>query len=501
MKSKKFWMAIGSLVFVVGVIFWMQSPKTLELVILHTNDHHGYCWANEKDQGGFAKQMTLIQRARKNNYNVLLLSGGDINSGAPESDFHDAEPSFLGMNLLGFDAMAVGNHEFDKPFEILKKQEEWANFPFLSANIYDKKTGQRLFLPYIIKKVGPLKIGIIGLTTEETAYISMSSEDFEFRDPVIEAKTISEKLKPQVDLLIAVTHMGVSEEIHAYPERGRSDRELARAIPELSVIVGGHSHTLLEKPVQEGNTLILQAGEYAKYMGELHLKVSSDQKTVLSYEYEMHTLDQNILQDPKVVDFLKPYWLESRKQFDQKVGESKVFLDGERMNVRTHETNLGNWVTDIFVKRTKADCAFQNGGGIRASIEKGDITFGDIQKAFPFGNTVVVLELTGSEILEVLDRSASFPRPAGGFLHVSGMTFKIKGNRIQDLKIQGKPVSLAALYRVATNNFLALGNDGFDMLKSKSFNDTGYIISNLLLDEVRKEKVISPTVEGRIQVE
>src|SRR3989338_8176811 len=170
MKMKRYSILAVALAALASSVFFYTYNSTVQLVIVHTNDHHGYCWA-ENNVGGFSKEMTLLKKIRKENKNVLVLSAGDINSGAPESDLNRAEPSFKGMNLLQFDAMTVGNHEFDNSLAVLREQESWAQFPFLTANVYDKAAQKRLFTPYIIKEVQGLEIGIFGLTTSDTAFI------------------------------------------------------------------------------------------------------------------------------------------------------------------------------------------------------------------------------------------------------------------------------------------------------------------------------------------
>lgn len=173
-----------------------EQDKTYKITILHTNDHHGHFWRNDYGEYGLAAQKTLVDGIRKEvaaeGGSVLLLSGGDINTGVPESDLQDAEPDFRGMNLIGYDAMAVGNHEFDNPLSVLRQQEKWSKFPFLSANIYQKSTGERLFKPRALFKRGGLKIAVIGLTTDDTAKIGNPEyfTDIEFRNPAAEAKLV-----------------------------------------------------------------------------------------------------------------------------------------------------------------------------------------------------------------------------------------------------------------------------------------------------------------------
>ncbi|WP_312927644.1 metallophosphoesterase, partial [Pseudescherichia sp.] len=221
--------------------------------ILHTNDHHGHFWRSDDREYGLAAQKTLVDSVRKEvaaeGGSVLVLSGGDINTGVPESDLLDAEPDFRGMNLIGYDAMAVGNHEFDNPLEVLRQQEKWAKFPFLSANIYQKSTGERLFKPWAIFKRQDLKIGVIGLTTDDTAKIGNPEffTDIEFRKPADEAKLVIQELngldeKERPDVLIATTHMGHYDN-GEHGSNAPGDVEMARSLPagSLAMIVGGHS--------------------------------------------------------------------------------------------------------------------------------------------------------------------------------------------------------------------------------------------------------------------
>ncbi len=198
---------------------WPEEDHTYRLTILHTNDHHGRFWQNKYGEYGLAAQKTLIDSLKKEIENgggsFLLLSAGDINTGVPESDLQDAEPDFKGMNSIGYDAMAVGNHEFDKPLEVLFRQEKWAHFPMLSANIYDKKSGERLFKPYALFTEQGLKIAVIGLTTEDTARIGNPEVigDIDFHDPIAEAKMLIDGLKKseRPDIIVALTHMGYYE--------------------------------------------------------------------------------------------------------------------------------------------------------------------------------------------------------------------------------------------------------------------------------------------------
>ena len=215
-----------------------EQDKTYKITVLHTNDHHGHFWRNEYGEYGLAAQKTLVDGIRKEvaaeGGSVLLLSGGDINTGVPESDLQDAEPDFRGMNLVGYDAMAIGNHEFDNPLTVLCQQEKWAKFPLLSANIYQKSTGERLFKPWALFKRQDLKIAVIGLTTDDTAKIGNPEyfTDIEFRKPADEAKLVIQELQQteKPDIIIAATHMGHYDN-GEHGSNAPGDVEMARALP------------------------------------------------------------------------------------------------------------------------------------------------------------------------------------------------------------------------------------------------------------------------------
>ncbi len=498
MKNKRLLLGFGSIIIISALLLLLRQSAIVELVILHTNDHHGYCWSVD-NKGGLAKQLTIVKKIRNQNKNVLVLSGGDINTGYPEADIHEGEPSFRGMKLLGFDAMAVGNHEFDVSLETLRKQESWGGFPFLAANIYDKKTGQRVFKPYVIKTIGTLRVALLGLTTEETVQIAKFVDGLEFRDPIEEAKKVMPELEKDSDLIIALTHLGVTSERHT-PIRGITDYRLAAENPRIQVIVGGHSHTLLREPLKEGRTLILQAYQYAKNLGELRIKFNTLSKRIVKHTYHMHDLNEEIPEDNEMITHLNPYLEKAKAIFDQPVGENLVALNGEREEVRSRETNLGNLITDLSRQITKAHVAIQNGGGIRSSIPKGRVTYRDIRKAFPFQNTIVVVQLKGEELLEVINRAASLSRPAGGFLQVSGISFAIEKDHVKNVKVNGEPLVLEKVYSVATNDFVAGGGDGYEVLKNKPRVDTGYLLFGALKDYFEKQKRISARIEGRIVV-
>ncbi|HGM6748587.1 TPA: bifunctional UDP-sugar hydrolase/5'-nucleotidase UshA, partial [Serratia marcescens] len=299
-----------SLTLLSGAASAWEKDKTYAITILHTNDHHGHFWQNDHGEYGLGAQKTLVDGIRREvaaqGGSVLLLSGGDINTGVPESDLQDAEPDFRGMNLVGYDAMAIGNHEFDNPLSVLRQQEKWATFPLLSANIYQKSTGQRLFKPYALFDKQGIKIAVIGLTTDDTAKIGNPEyfTDMEFRVPAQEAKQVVEQLRKdeKPDVIIAATHMGHYDN-GEHGSNAPGDVEMARSLPAgyLDMIVGGHSQDPVCmagdnrkqadyvpgtpcSPDRQNGTWIVQAHEWGKYVGRADFEFRNGELKLVHYQ-------------------------------------------------------------------------------------------------------------------------------------------------------------------------------------------------------------------------
>ncbi len=432
-----------------------EQDKTYNITILHTNDHHGHFWRSEYGEYGLSAQKTLVDGIRKEvaaqGGSVLLLSGGDINTGVPESDLQDAEPDFRGMNLIGYDAMAVGNHEFDNPMSVLRQQEKWAKFPFLSANIYQKSTNQRLFKPWMIFNREGLKIAVIGLTTDDTAKIGNPEyfTDIEFRQPAAEAKLVIDELNQneKPDVIIATTHMGHYDN-GEHGSNAPGDVEMARSLPKgaLALIVGGHSQDPVcmasenKKqadyvpgtpcaPDQQNGTWIVQAHEWGKYVGRADFQFRNGEMKLVRYQLIPVNLKKKVTYDngkservlytPEIAEnaqmlsLLTPFQNKGKAQLGVKIGSTTGRLEGDRSKVRFVQTNLARVLLAAQMARTGADLAVMSGGGVRDSIEAGDITYKDVLKVQPFGNTVAYVNLTGKELLDYLTAVAQMKPDSG----------------------------------------------------------------------------------------
>ncbi|WP_435954852.1 bifunctional UDP-sugar hydrolase/5'-nucleotidase UshA [Dryocola sp. BD626] len=500
-----------------------EKDKTYNITILHTNDHHGHFWRNEYGEYGLAAQKTLVDSVRKEvaqqGGSVLLLSGGDINTGVPESDLQDAEPDFRGMNLIGYDAMAVGNHEFDNPLSVLRQQEKWAKFPLLSANIYQKSTGERLFKPWAIFKPQGIKIAVIGLTTDDTAKIGNPEffTDIEFRKPADEAKLVIQELQAneQPDVIIAATHMGHYDN-GDHGSNAPGDVEMARSLPAgaLTMIVGGHSQNPVcmvsenKKqvdyvpgtpcaPDKQNGIWIVQAHEWGKYVGRADFEFRNGEMKLVRYQLIPINLKKKITYDngeservlytpqisenQQMLSLLTPFQNKGQAQLKVKVGSVNGHLEGDRSKVRFVQTNLARVILAAQIARTSADFGVMSGGGIRDSIEAGDITYKDVLKVQPFGNTVAYVDMPGKEVTEYLTEVAKKTPDSGAYPQFANVSFVATAGGLQDLKIKGEPVDPAKNYRMATLSFNATGGDGYPAIDKKpGYVNTGFVDAEVL---------------------
>ncbi|WP_318363267.1 bifunctional UDP-sugar hydrolase/5'-nucleotidase UshA [Enterobacter sp.] len=500
-----------------------EKDKTYKITILHTNDHHGHFWRNDYREYGLAAQKTLVDGIRKEvaaeGGSVLLLSGGDINTGVPESDLQDAEPDFRGMNLIGYDAMAVGNHEFDNPLSVLRQQEKWAKFPFLSANIYQKSTNERLFKPWAIFKRQDLKIAVIGLTTDDTAKIGNPEyfTDIEFRKPAEEAKLVIQELNAneKPDILIATTHMGHYDN-GEHGSNAAGDVEMARSLPAgaLTMIVGGHSQNPVcmasenKKqvdyvpgtpcaPDRQNGIWIVQAHEWGKYVGRADFEFRNGEMKMVRYQLIPVNLKKKVTYDngdservlytpeipenAQMLSLLTPFQNKGKAQLDVKIGNVNAHLEGDRSKVRFVQTNLAHLILAAQMARTTADFAVMSGGGIRDSIEAGDITYKDVLKVQPFGNIVVYVDMSGKEVKEYLSAVAKMKPDSGAYPQFANVSFTSANGQLNDLKIKGEAVDDAKTYRMATLSFNATGGDGYPRIDEKpGYVNTGFIDAEVL---------------------
>jgi len=429
---------------------------------------------------------------------------------------------------MGLDAMALGNHEFDKSIVRLRREMKMAKFPFLSANITLKEDGSFLEKPLIKKEAGDLNVYIIGFTTCDLPNIILPSrlKKLNIQDPIEAGKKYIEKFEEN-SLIIALSHTGL------YPHRltpsGKltsikkvdknlepDDIDIAMGLPQIDVIIGGHSHTILRAPLHVGNTLIAQAGSNGEYLGRLDLII--DRGNILEYTYRLIPINEKIIEkrngrtgyvflekeipeDIKILNLVKPLLKKVEFSLIRVIGSNKRYLSKRDHYIR--EIPLGNLITDAMAKKGHCEISIQAAGGIRSDLPNGPVMIKHVYAIHPFGNTIVRTTLSGRKLLSVLQEGyAAYPKRY--FLQVSGMKIKvnIKNKKVSILKIRGTPFDPDRNYILCSDSFLASGGDTMKILASlKSRYDTGSMVHDGLIDYIKEKKIIDYGIKHRIILE
>ncbi|MCX8023005.1 MAG: 5'-nucleotidase C-terminal domain-containing protein [Syntrophorhabdaceae bacterium] len=504
----------NTLSFIIFLFFSLSFgyAEPVEIRILYVNDFHGFAESHrtlgsEKLSGGAQYLAGMVKRLRSEK-ETLLLSAGDMIQGNNWANLTEGKSVIELMNEMKFDAMVVGNHEFDFGKENLKKRVSEARFPVLGANV----VGLDLLKPYLIKEMAGIKVAIIGITTDDTPLSTHPKNVFGFK--FLPAKDTVEKylqvLKGRADIIILLSHIGFS-----------ADRSIAERVKGIDVIVGGHSHTRLEKPLLVGHTIVVQAWEHGKALGVLDLTVENGK--IIRFRGHLEEISPEIgVKDDSIKSLVDKYGEIIDRTLGETIGRTLCDLDGE--NVRRKETNLGNFIADIIRDRAGTDIAITNGGGIRIGIKKGEIKIKDIYSILPFDNYIVAIKMPGKKIKEVLEHGVSaVPEEAGRFPQISGMKFTYDpkaptGSRIREIYIGDKPLESEKEYSVATNDFMAAGGDGYKtflevvasskdyalsagMIKDGKvlYSDAGRYLRDIVVQYIKKRKVIEPKTEERIK--
>ena len=459
-----------------------QEAGVIDLTILHTNDIHGR--AEENDNGelelvniGLARYKTIIDTFKGENPNTIVFDAGDLTHGTNFASLSKGESMVSLMNELGIDGLTPGNHDFNYGYDRLKELQALANFKILASNITDEAGVQQFEQGYTIALDG-ITVGVFGLATPETKYKSspVNTEGLEFTNVVAEAQREVNSLKEKgADVIVLLSHLGMdaSSEINTYT--------VLDSVSGIDVVIDGHSHTLLENGQRYNDTLIASTGAFLENVGVTKLSINADSKEVISSEASLiHAVDA-ISYEPNaaVKEKIDDISSENDAVLGVKIGATSTDLDGVRENVRTKETNLGDLITDAILAETGADLVITNGGGIRASIPAGDITLGDALTVLPFGNLVTVIKVTGQDIIDALNFGAQYyPAANGGFPHIAGATYEIDTNAtevdangsklvVKNAKINGSEIDPSRVYDLATNDFMAIGGDGYTMFEGK----------------------------------
>ncbi len=506
-----------------------QDAEPFRLTVMHTNDTHSHHEPQGRTgNGGAARQATVVKSIRAQVENSVLLDAGDRFTGTLFHKYYAGDDNIKIMNAIGYDAMALGNHEFDNGLAVLEDFVKGVNFPVLSANV---DFGTQEFLASnvpgsTVLEVGGEKIGIIGLVTSETPEITIN---FANKEALTWSNDYAGAVKREVAILkaegvnkiILTTHIGLG-----------MDMAVAAKITDVDVIVGGHSHTAVSSIYKEGGdtkypikvddaegnpVYIVQAGDRDRYVGKLDLRFDQDGK-VIRARGDLILLSSFIEPDPEVqalVEGLAQPINELKNTpvagDDQKPVSSAQLMSNK--SCRAEECLIGNLISDAIRAETGADIVLQNGGGIRADIDEGEVTVGEVLTVLPFGNTVATLKLSGADVLASLETGVSRvggKSGSGRFPQVSGIRFqydvaKEPGERIVQVEIvkddgTTEPLDSGKMYTVATNNFMRTGGDGYVLFNTNAVDpyDHGRPLEEALIDYMIKNNPVVVEKDGRI---
>ncbi|MCB1187316.1 bifunctional metallophosphatase/5'-nucleotidase [bacterium] len=452
----------------VSAILLLSAPalaEELNLGIVSSNDSHGHIMPfslnGEPGWGGMARRRVAIQTARADtDYYWMVLDAGDVFQGTPISNMLTGFLDIECMNQMGYDAMCLGNHEFDFGYDLIRGRMPDANFPMLSCNVIDKERGTSVGEPYHIFRRGDYRIGVIGLTTQTLlGETNPRVADYvDVYDPVPIVRSLAQYLRSiGVDIVIAVGHQGY----------GR-DQAMAEAIPELDVIVGGHTHTKLDEPDRVGDVVITQSWEWGKQIGVLKLNFERDSEDerfrLASYENEYVPMSPDKPEDDGMKAFIADYDQRFSKEMDRFV--CTALQDFPVDEVRIRENALADMIADSMRQATEADVAYFNGGNFRAGLEAGEVNFGDLYGVLPYDNFLMKVPMPGWKLIEILEH-AGLQYGDGGFPQVSGLRLRYEDMNLVSAQVLrgGEYVDIDPneQYLFLTTDFMAIGGDGFPM--------------------------------------
>ncbi len=513
-----------SICILAGLCLFAGAHADFTLTVLHTNDLHAHIEPSEVGRstfGGYAKHATLIKRSRTEDPNTILLNGGDTFQGTLYFTQYTGMADLSLMNVVGYDGMAVGNHEFDLGPDPLAQFAKHATFPVLSANL-DVSANRDLstsIKPHAIKVIGGQKIGLIGATTPDLPSISSPGPTVKLLAlvPAIE-KSIQALRSEGVNKIILLSHLGYDLE-----------KEVARTCSGLDVIVGGHSHSYLGQATgisgfasphgpyptvvesRESKVLLVSAWEWGKVLGRIKVLFDDDGKVESWSDAVPILVENSIPDDPTVASLVAALSRPIESLRKTVVATTPYALTRE--NSRIGNSNLGNLICDSMLDATQGSgtkLALMNNGGIRSNISQGPITFNEIIEVSPFGNTLVVLDLTGEELIKTLETGAARwgEDGRGVGIHVSRwaeVKYDVKrppGKRVVSAKLNGEPIEKNRTYRVVVNSFMATGGDDFVTLRdAKGYRiDTGSLDRDAMIEFLKKFKGEDLTGTKRIEV-
>lgn len=480
--------------------FAQAKPRPVtRITLLQVNDVYQTAALDGGKSAGLARVATLRKKVLAENPNTLFLLAGDTISPSVASTIFKGQQMIAAWNALGLDYACLGNHEFDFGPELLIERMKESKFGWLGSNVIDRRTNQPFNgMPrYVIRKVGGVKVGLLGLLTTDTATSSKPGNGIRFVDPILTARVLVRQMRAKgAKLIIAVTHLTMSE-----------DKRLA-ATGLADVIIGGHEHELLQSLA--GRTPIFKWGQDARLLGRIDLNVDARSGKLVSMDWAGIPVTNATPDDPTAAAVIKEYEDKVSAELDKPVGRTSVELDATTLANRTKETNMGNFIADAFKQATGADVGLLNGGSVRVNkiFAVGGLSKRDTLAILPFENPVVKLEVTGAVLRAALENGVSQvieESESGRFPHVSGVQFdfdgrKPAGSRVVKATVNGQPLDEKKTYTLACTSFVANGGDGYAMLKGAKTpidSQSAQIDSTVLANAIVAAGEIAPKVEGR----
>lgn len=478
----------------------MAADSVVNLTIVHTNDTHARIESGNNIIG-FAKISTKVTELRAANPNLLLVDVGDTFHGQTIATLVKGESVVKVMNAMKYDVMVPGNHDFNYGKDRLLELRDMLDFPMISANI-TTEMGTHFLPGFTIKEIDGVKIGIFGLTTPETAYKThpKNVEGLTFDNPIERAQVMVDLLKDNVDLVVCIGHIGEDAGSEF------TSKKIIAAVDGIDVFIDGHSHTVKPDGEVIGDTLLVQTGAYDANLGIVDLTLTNGVVTAKKASHLTTAQATNIVADPAIIEVIAEISAANKLITEVNVGSTSVLLEGTREIVRTGESNLGNLITNAMLYETGAQIAITNGGGIRASIEPGEITVGDVITVLPFGNYIVTLDVLGSDIIKALENGVTdYPAAKGAFPHVAGITYtfdpaKPAMERITSVMFNGKELDPKMTYSVATNDFMAAGGDQYVSLGASAQTGEYAALDEALINYIKQVDTATVKVEGRVNL-
>ncbi len=483
-----------------AVLLTNYLEKFKPIDILSTNDFHGSVEAGY--EAGAARLAAVIEHYRSANpEGTILLDAGDSYQGTPISTLNQGAPVIELFNYLDYTAQAVGNNEFDWGIDTLKEITEQADYTFLAANIYNKESGQMVEWaePYLMTEVQGIKLGIIGISTPDTLNTTIPSiiAGLEFKDPAKAINHYTDELRAfGADLVVVLSHMPGYIDC----ETGKLSGELIDVVKEVYVdgVIGGHSHTTVTGMIN--GIPFVEAYKNGRRIGHLRYYLSTETGSIYRGGVTTHAVRKTIMAIQPDVDvqmMIEKYQKELESIMAEVLTDARAELRRDYSDV----SSLGNLITDVMRETANVEIAFQNASGIRINIPAGQIKLGHLYRLLPFGNTIVVGEMTGKQIMDILEQSFTLDK---GMLQLSGLKVKYdvskpEYSRVVDIKLaDGSPLNMEQTYRVAVNNFLAEGGDNFTTFSEVEFRETYQKVRETVIDYLRSQDEIEPGVDDRI---